>query len=549
MSPPLVKSEFQRLIRHSTFAAQLENLDHFIMKKKLLFVLLGMLASLHSYAQSVGIGTTMPHPSAQLEISNPSKGLLIPRINTGALSGITNPAKGLMVYDTTKNELMVNIGTPASPNWKSIASSNWNVNGNAGTNAATHFIGTTDNAPLVFRIRNKQAGKIDSIGYQTFLGYKAGMNSLSTASLSTAIGNHAMFANTTGNSNTAVGAFALQNNTIGIMNTAVGTNAMKESIMANFNVAFGVDALEHNIGNSNSAFGNSTLKWNTTGFANTAIGSGALPLNTTGDLNVAIGRVAMFNNSTGFNNVATGSEALNRNTTGFYNAAYGDGSLYWNKTGVGNTACGSGALYHTTLSSYNTSLGYHAGFAFDLGWNNTLIGADCNADENDLFNSIALGSNVTITASNQARIGNSSTSSIGGYTSWSNISDGRYKKNIREDVKGLDFIMKLRPVTYQLDVTNLSARLNEHSEKLNVPGVKTAMAEKERIIQSGFVAQEVEQAAAASGYDFSGVDKPKNESDLYGLRYAEFVVPLVKAVQELQQQVQDLQKQVEELKK
>ena len=28
------------------------------------------------------------------------------------------------------------------------------------------------------------------------------------------------------------------------------------------------------------------------------------------------------------------------------------------------------------------------------------------------------------------------------------------------------------------------------------------------------------------GFDFSGVDKPKNEEDYYGLRYSEFVVPL-----------------------
>ena len=35
------------------------------------------------------------------------------------------------------------------------------------------------------------------------------------------------------------------------------------------------------------------------------------------------------------------------------------------------------------------------------------------------------------------------------------------------------------------------------------------------------------------GYDFSGVDAPKNDKDIYGLRYSEFVVPLVKAVQEL----------------
>jgi hypothetical protein len=48
---------------------------------------------------------------------------------------------------------------------------------------------------------------------------------------------------------------------------------------------------------------------------------------------------------------------------------------------------------------------------------------------------------------------------------------------------------------------------------------------------TGFIAQEVEQAANEIEYDFSGVDAPKND-DLYGLRYVEFVVPLVKAVQE-----------------
>jgi len=251
----------------------------------------------------------------------------------------------------------------------------------------------------------------------------------------------------------------------------------------------------------------------------------------------------------GYNNVGAGFEALTNNTTGFYNAAIGDASLRSNTTGTANTACGSGALYATTLSSYNTALGYHAGFFNNLGWNNTLIGADANINANGLFNGVALGHSATILASNQVRIGNSSTTSIGGYTSWTNLSDGRYKKNIREEVKGLDFIMKLRPVTYQLDVTKLSARLHESSEGREESGMDIAMAEKESMIQSGFIAQEVEQAAASVGYDFSGVDKPKNEDDLYGLRYAEFVVPLVKAVQELELQVKELQQQIEELKK
>src|SRR6185436_4739617 len=67
---------------------------------------------------------------------------------------------------------------------------------------------------------------------------------------------------------------------------------------------------------------------------------------------------------------------------------------------------------------------------------------------------------------------------------------------------------------------------------------------------------DVEKAAKELNYDFSGVDAAKNEKGLYGLRYAEFVVPLVKAVQELSKmndeedsQLADFQKQIDELKK
>src|SRR2546430_9068277 len=51
---------------------------------------------------------------------------------------------------------------------------------------------------------------------------------------------------------------------------------------------------------------------------------------------------------------------------------------------------------------------------------------------------------------------------------------------------------------------------------------------------------EVEGAAKALHYDFSGVDAPKNDQGLYGLRYVEVVVPLLKAVQEQQQMVEQL---------
>ena len=52
-----------------------------------------------------------------------------------------------------------------------------------------------------------------------------------------------------------------------------------------------------------------------------------------------------------------------------------------------------------------------------------------------------------------------------------------------------------------------------------------------------------------SGYDFSGVDKPQNDKGFYGLRYGDFVVPLVKAVQEQQQLIKELQQEIADLKK
>jgi hypothetical protein len=66
----------------------------------------------------------------------------------------------------------------------------------------------------------------------------------------------------------------------------------------------------------------------------------------------------------------------------------------------------------------------------------------------------------------------------------------------------------------------------------------------------------VETAAVKSGYNFSGLNKPKTDKDHYSLSYESFVVPLVKAVQEQQQiitdqnkKIADLQNEIAEIKK
>ena len=53
--------------------------------------------------QQVGIGTSTPHPSAQLDISAPDRGILIPRIGLTALNNpspiVASPATGLLVFN------------------------------------------------------------------------------------------------------------------------------------------------------------------------------------------------------------------------------------------------------------------------------------------------------------------------------------------------------------------------------------------------------------------------------------------------------------------
>jgi hypothetical protein len=315
---------------------------------------------------------------------------------------------------------------------------------------------------------------------------------------------------------------------------------------------------------SNTSFGYQALSNVSTGYDNIAIGYQSLYSNTGGSENFAFGTKAMYNNTIGADNVAIGSIALQKNTTGDYNTAVGTGALYvntngaenvavgyfalGNATGIQNTAVGTYALQASSTGSYNTSVGYNAGilpFSFANYDNNTTIGYSTYG-----------------TADNQVRVGDGDVTSIGGYVNWSNISDGRFKKNIKDNVVGLAFINKLKPVTYTLDITGIDNKFFSDGKKdkngkliVLTQKQKETRLQKEKIVYSGFVAQEVEKAAKEISYDFSGVDAPKNDHDLYSLRYADFVVPLVKAVQELSEKneekdkkIDNLQHQIDELK-
>ncbi len=331
----------------------------------------------------------------------------------------------------------------------------------------------------------------------------------------TALGLNALFSNTSGYKNTAVGESALSLNTTGSSNTAIGESAMYYNASGIFNTATGTLALNANtIGNSNTASGYASLIFNTSGGGNVAYGSASLGNNTTGD-----------------NNTAIGTSALQLNITGNFNTAIGSATLFANTSGFGNTTLGNLSLGTNTTGNYNTTIGFGSDVA-----------------SGNLTNASAIGYAAIANASNKVRIGNTNITVIEGQVPFTTPSDGRFKFNIQENVKGLDFILKLRPVTYQFDVKKQDdfTRGLIKPDQLGTYITSAGNDEATQMIRTGFIAQEVERAAKKSGYDFDGVKAPKSEKEYYSLSYSSFVVPLVKAVQEQQEIINTQQRKMAE---
>ena len=297
-----------------------------------------------------------------------------------------------------------------------------------------------------------------------------------------------------------------------------------------YNTYYGAGAFASNTtGNYNAAFGSFALGLNTTGHYNTAVGASAL-YKSNATNNVAVGRRAAFNTTTGGWNTAIGSIAMENNITGFANVVVGSGAMNSNTNGFANVAIGNDAMDNNVGGYWNTAVGHSAGPAFGNG---------------NLYNATAIGYYALNTGNAQVRIGNEFVTDIGGHVSWSTLSDGRFKRDIKEDIAGLEFINKLRPVSYTVDEAALAS-------SLRIPdSVRTQLqvGRKPTMRQTGFVAQEVEIIIKKGNYSFNAVKAPQNDKDHYSIRYAEFVVPLVKAVQELTAKLEEQAKEIKALKK
>ena len=131
------------------------------MKKKFtqsFLVVIVVLLSLSSYAQ-VGIGTTAPDTSAELEILSTDKGILVPRMTQAQRTAIGTPAEGLLVYQTNNT---IGFWYFDGAIWTTFGGGvGWSITGDSGTNPATNFIGTTDAQDFVVKTNNTEAFRID----------------------------------------------------------------------------------------------------------------------------------------------------------------------------------------------------------------------------------------------------------------------------------------------------------------------------------------------------------------------------------------------------
>jgi len=526
-------------------------------------------------AQNVGVNVNgaAPAASALLDVSaaalpaNGKRAMLIPRMTSTERAAIPAPATGLLVYDTTTLQFWYYDGT-AWVYWINERDV-WKIGGNSGLISGTHFFGCVNDDEIGLRVNGEDSGilsaDVAAFGYHAqratdnsalssaSFGYEALGNAASgTQSKNVAAGHQALLSLTIGGSHTFVGsdvgttslpAFSGGSTAVGhraiqtipnLIGTAVGHRALEGYTGTSFGVAIGAQAFMngatpyHALGfgyqagmNGANGFGRGAAM----GAAGHGFGVGA-GADSDASSNYGCGYNALANVTAGTDNCAMGLAALATGTNVDDCTAIGMQSLY-SATGDGNTAMGYSTLDGVGSGTYNTGLGAFAG---------PTVGT--------LSYTSAIGYNAVPTATGRIVFGTTLSNNLtGGYGAWQNVSDARFKREVRADAPGLELITALRPVTYRLDAPAIErfigaeARLerNATTEELALHRAGWESVAQDR--HSGLLAQEAAFVLDSLGRSQDIVHVPTEAHDHYTVGYASLVVPLVRAVQQQQERI------------
>jgi len=349
-----------------------------------------------SHAQ-VGIGTTTftPNASSGLHINFPDKGLLLPQVDLNTyLTTIATGSEGLMLYNTSLSlpggtGLYVNTSSSTTPSWLKI------LGIYAGSEAENYvaFWGAGSNLKGDPNFYWDDANKLLGIGTtapteQLTLTRNFDLpNSTATTGIIKKDGQP--YIHNYGTENTFIGIGSGNLTTSGFFNVGIGDGTLGN-----------IDS-----GSDNTAIGDYAMPYVADGYANVALGSGSLYANTTGSYNIALGPFTLGTQvddggDAEICNIAIGFQALYDNNptssdNGRNNVGIGFMSLTYNATGANNVAVGHESLVDNFTGTDNVAVGYQAG-----------------AGSTDLSNTIAIGSGVTASASNEVRLGNDDITSL-----------------------------------------------------------------------------------------------------------------------------------------
>jgi hypothetical protein len=406
-----------------------------------------------------------------------------------------------------------------------------------------------------------QTGYSNTTGFSnTFIGIQSGYTFVDGC-CNTFLGDHAGYYPSTCWNNVFLGAYAGYH----LAQDALGSS---NNIFLGFQAGYNSMS-----GYSNIFIGNQSGYSNVNSYENVFLGYNSGYSNKTGSGNVFVGNLSAKNNTTGYNNIMIGDLAGTSNTTGFENVYIGNQSGTASLTTMGNVFVGTYSGFSNTGGDQNVFVGIHAAASSVKGAGNTIIGAWCAADtalgdDNVLIgNAVARSSagsrNVFIgklsgytnkfgtdnifigsysgyneTGSNKLYIANSGTSSpliygdftasslvingnnpngktffvngqAGGTSTWAQVSDARFKKNVVNITDAIAKVMALQGIQFEW--------------------IDPVRFEKGK--QIGFIAQEVEKVVP---------ELISKSEGFYTMKYAEMNALLVEAIKEQQRQIDEL---------
>ena len=447
-------------------------------------------------------------------------------------------------------------------------------------------------------------------------------------SYNVAVGEGSQRYNYSGSGNTSLGVFSMLSLSSGLNNVALGYHALGYCRGATSTcVAIGAYSEQKFRGTSTVAIGEQSCRYGygrSNVFIGNTAGFGVDSITNTSNYNVGIGTECLYSINGAIETVAIGNQSLSSITSGYYNTAIGNLTGAYLDTGESNTligrkagyylsgsynvAIGRGALTGTSGQSsggYNVSLGYYSGYGLTTGTYNIFLGTNAGYSETSNSNRFVVsnsssvnfiygvidnsGTTGSLTVRSSILPSATTTYNLGSATySWNDIyshdggvhvSDGTKKDQITDSSLGLDFIDRLRPVSYKWKDTEYEetyeisppesetyeeleefiltpAQYDEENNLISEAIYDTRTVTKTRhippvtgtrtVTQSftrkhyGLISQEVKSVLddlEISTVDFAGYIDSNGEK---GLRYNEFIAPMIKAIQELNQKVESL---------